>query len=375
MSRFSTHLKNNSQVGMVSIMTTVILMTVIGLIILGFAQVSRRTQRESLDRQLSTQAFYAAETGINDVMKLVRDASQAGTSIPAKTSCTDNGPDNFYSSLASQSVLDAQRDIKYTCVMIESAPSELRYDDVGNDSIVVPMVSGSPITSIKLTWRPVNRGAHDADASCPSNADPHQVDNLFTAVNGSNRWICDHGVMRFDLVPTAGELTMDGLMNSAMTTFAVPFGRSGGNPTGVSDIPYLPGSRNVNNSIGTSCNADQCSLTITGLSSTSYHMRIRSIYRKSNLTITAQSASGVTSFSGSQIAVDVTGKAQDVLRRIRVNIPVTTTASSADASGVPDYAIETTYDLCKKFSVMDTYFYRDSTGTGTSPSYTCSEPN
>ena len=64
---------------MVAILVTMNLMIVISLIVLGFAQISRRNQRQSLDRQLSTQAFYAAETAVNDAADLIKTAVQAGT--------------------------------------------------------------------------------------------------------------------------------------------------------------------------------------------------------------------------------------------------------------------------------------------------------
>lgn len=53
--------------GVVAIIVAVLLMTVLSLIVLATSQNSTREQRETIDRQLSDQAFYNAETGINDV--------------------------------------------------------------------------------------------------------------------------------------------------------------------------------------------------------------------------------------------------------------------------------------------------------------------
>jgi len=46
----TTSVDQSKQRGMVAIMITMILMIVISLIVLGFAQISRRNQRQSLDR-------------------------------------------------------------------------------------------------------------------------------------------------------------------------------------------------------------------------------------------------------------------------------------------------------------------------------------
>jgi len=67
----NTESLQRNQSGMVSIMVTMILMIVMSLIVVGFAQVSRRNQRVALDRQLSTQAFYAAESGVNDAREFL----------------------------------------------------------------------------------------------------------------------------------------------------------------------------------------------------------------------------------------------------------------------------------------------------------------
>ena len=63
--------------GLVSFMITIIMMLVITLIVIGFTQVSNRNRRESLDRQLSTQAFYAAESGVNEALKVLRTSPTA----------------------------------------------------------------------------------------------------------------------------------------------------------------------------------------------------------------------------------------------------------------------------------------------------------
>ncbi|HSX32249.1 MAG TPA: pilus assembly PilX N-terminal domain-containing protein, partial [Candidatus Saccharimonadales bacterium] len=97
--------------GMVAIMVTIILMIVISLIVLGFAQIARRNQRQSLDRQLSTQAFYAAETGVNDASKVIKAAIASGATVAAKPTCTDSGGGQYTTLLAPGSVLDAANDV------------------------------------------------------------------------------------------------------------------------------------------------------------------------------------------------------------------------------------------------------------------------
>jgi hypothetical protein len=335
----------SSEQGMISIMTTMVLMIVISLIVIGFAQVSRRTQRESLDRQQSTQAFYAAETGVNDVRELLKAAVANGTAIPDKDDCTGTGAGNFYGSL--DPVIDAAKGVKYSCLLVDPSPEQLKFSDVGSTSIVVPMTAstGESINTITLTWKSKVTG--NPLTGCPTGSD-----GVFSTTGS---WGCGYGVLRFDLVPTQGNVDAAGLLNTTMTSFAVPQSVGGTN-----SIPYVASSANTNNRTGIDCSPTECSLTITGLTQNSYYMRILSVYRDVSLSIGANGASGALELIGAQATVDATGRAQDVLRRIQVSVPLRATSQNE----LSDYAIQTTDSLCKRFAVMNGYFDNDSALSG-----------
>jgi Tfp pilus assembly protein PilX len=334
-----------SESGMISILTTMVLMIVISLIALGFAQVSRRNARESLDRQLSTQAFYAAESGVNDARNLIANAINAGTAVPDKTACDDNGAGAFYASL--NPVIDSARDVEYSCLLVDTAPTELRYSDVGSPSTIIPMTSatGSNFSTLDLSWQ--SKVASNPISGCPT--------SVISTFSNSASWTCGYGVLRVDLVPTSGgSLTADGLRNSTMTFFAEPFA-SGGSAS----IAYAAGAANTNNLVGARCTNSGCALTITGLSASSYYMRVTSIYKNVALQVTADdSSSNAIELQGAQAVIDATGKSGDVLRRIQVNVPLRSTSKNE----LSDYAIQSTDAICKRFAVMNGYF--DSSVTG-----------
>lgn len=328
---------------MVAIMVTLILMIVISLLVLGFAQISRRNQRQALDRQLSTQAFYAAETGVNDVAELIKSAAP-GTVIPPKTSC-DAGSDPFYSSL--NPIIGSPSDqVQYTCILVDPTPNSLEYRGIGAAGRVFPIVAESgSIGSIRLTWTPDpgDEGAPPPTQQCPTSA----TLNASTAFSNASSWGCGYGLLRFDLVPTAGSLSMNGLQDALMTTFAVPL-RSGGTPT----ITYAGGP--ANSRVGAACDNTTCRLTVNlSPAGTRYHMRVLALYKElPTLTIEAftdPNASGdLVSLREAQILVDSTGKAQDVLRRIQVRLPL-----NSSQNNMGDYAIQSTDAICKRFAVMD----------------------
>lgn len=349
-----------SEHGMIAIMTTMVLMVVISLIVLGFAQVSRRNQRESLDRQLSTQAFYAAETGVNDTRKVIQDAVTAGaTTIPEKTGCTETAG-GFYNL---SPVIDAARNVKYSCLLVDPSPTSLDYGNIGPTSTVIPIASksGAALNSLRFEWK-----AKDSETpGWPLAGCPASTNDVFSAAAG---WACGYGVLRLDIVPTNGSgLNIAGLQNSTMTTFVVPQGSGAAAicpAVGMRCIGYAGGASNTNNRVGVVCNATSCRLQVTGLTQNSYHVRVSSLYRYVSLNVCAADTSNACmEVTGSQVVIDSTGRAQDVLRRIQVRVPL----KSDSTNQLSDYAIQSADSICKRYSIMSGLLTRDSLGvSGTS---------
>ncbi len=341
MSTSSQRATDPKQAGMVAIMVTLILMIVISLIVIGFAQISRRNQRQALDRQLSTQAFYAAETGVNDVADLIKTATEAGTSVAAKPDCASNGG-GFYTTLAP--IIDAGNKVEYTCLLVNPTPSTLVYSSVGATSTVVPLTATSgTIASLTLTWQ-AKGGTATPATNCPA-----AKTNVFSPAAS---WNCGYGVLRLDLVPTTGSLTAAGLQSSTMTSFVVPI-RPGG-AGDASSFGYAAGS--ANSLRGVICSQTECQITITGLTQSQYYMRVSSQYKDVSLQIAASNGSGTaTTLQGAQAVIDATGKAQDVLRRIQVRVPL----DGSSSNRLSDYALQSTEAICKRFSVMDGFFLSD----------------
>ncbi len=329
---------NNNQ-GMVSLLTIMVLMVVISLIVIGFAQFSRRNQRTTMDRQLSTQAFYAAETGVNDTRKLFKDkiAAGNGVNIPDKSDCQGDGPGNYYSSLNYD--IDAAKGIKYSCLLVDAAPKQLSYSNVSTPSTTAPLISDSGnFTTISFEVQAKNN-------TTPMNNCQTQL-NL-TPVSG---WNCGYGVLRFDLMPTDGTLSFDTMKNNTMTVFGMALNAGTPAVTARSTIPFTPGPTNPYKLSRLDCNNTKCYVTVTGLTASSYYLRVSSIYKPVSIKITGTTVGGAAAkFRGAQAIIDSTGKSNDVLRRIQVSVPI----QSASQNELADYAIQTTDSICKQFAVMN----------------------
>lgn len=324
---------NRNQRGIASFMLTIVLMLVISLIVLGFSQIARRNQREALDDQLSTQAFYAAETGVNLVQHLLASGTHSD-----KTECV--------TAAAPVEYVNAQLNLptaSNSCLLVTNAPGSLVYDDIGPNNTVVPIkaqgsvVNGGPGVgsgTLTLTWKTKDISPGDvSNCSTYNNAD-----NFTRDLGGSS---CPYGVLHFDLVDitAAGVLTSANLQNQMITVFAPPtrnsqaiYKKQPGNPAGT------PG--NVQ------CTNDSCILSISDVNfDHNYYMRVTSTYKDVSMNSIAGKLNSGSSvkFLDAQVLVDSTGKAQDVLRRIQVRL-------NEVSSQAPAYAIESAGSICKQYT-------------------------
>src|SRR5260370_15103164 len=114
--------KRQAEAGIVSIMVTMITMIVISLIVLGFADIARNEQRNSLDDQLSTQAYYAAESGVNDARAVMEAMVAAGNPVLSKNICPDDPNYNL------TTIIDALHNVSYPFVIIDASRPTLSYN-------------------------------------------------------------------------------------------------------------------------------------------------------------------------------------------------------------------------------------------------------
>ncbi len=337
------------QIGMASIMVTIILMLVITLIVLGFAQVIRREQRQSLDQQLYTQAFYAAETGVNDAVKVIQEGYNRD-----KTKCGWNqSPDLTLNAAwtikANSNEVDAGAGVEYTCLLIDQSPPTLVYDNIDTNRSTVINVKPSPagsISHVTLSWHEKTGGT---DVSGCKALAPN---SNFPAIN---KWEelgpCKPGVLRVDLVPTGGSIDRASLTANAFTGFLYP--KTGPGTAGGTVLGYASGKGFGKQGVihAADCHANSgdrfCTVTIDGLAASEYTIRVKSIYSSSALTVSAKVAGVATDLIGAQAVIDSTGKANDVLRRIRVHVPLDRGSNAI----YPEFAIETMGTLCKRVRV------------------------
>jgi hypothetical protein len=307
------------EAGVASFLIVMIMMIVITLIVLGFSQVARRNAREALDRQLSSQAFYAAESGVNvttaaisNFMKTVSFAN-----LPNKTSCANAYDPNQPGGVGAP-IADLGNGTRYSCVLVNPNPSTLVYNPTRQGSVVVPILTTGSLglTTLKFTWQMQSGGSNP---TCPGASQ-----QTFPAASA---WPCDFGIVRMDMVASP-YATYTNLPAATVTTYLTPLGGHSGAIT----LPSFAGSTRAYVASASGCSGGTC------------------LYRDTpNFTISGTVAGGApASFSGAQAVVDTTGQAQDELRRIQVRVQLDATA---DPQTIPANGLGSNATICKRFPI------------------------
>jgi hypothetical protein len=338
------------EIGYAAFFITFVIMIVLGLFVLGYTQISRSEQRASIDRQLSDQAFYSAETGVNDAIKAL-NAGYLTTNPSGKTTCGPSAPFTSYSIATNDA---------YTCLLINPIVKALKYPNISTDqSTVVPLsiskADGTPQVpaSVTLSWQ--NQGSTGTPltnyAGCPTS--PTNPPIAYSGTYGApiptfwNSTTCSAPYLRVDVVNTN---TLDGsaaastnLENSNETIFFRPVA-GGGSTTTIAYAGSTAPAEVPVNCRATGAAPNYCTVNITGLTSGDY-LRVRSIYAGADLQVTANNN---LYLKGAQALIDSTGEATDVIRRIQVQVPLAPSVTTT-----PDFAIQSSDTICKHFYIVD----------------------
>jgi hypothetical protein len=333
---------HRNQAGLTSFLILTVVMAILTLILLSFARIVQREQRQTLDRQLHSQAFYAAESGVNDALDALRNTpTLANTDYT--TAC--NGAGSFIAAATLTNVIDPAGGISYSCLLVDNSPPELNVPTLGqNRSTVLPIraKSGAPIIRVEVWWQDA---AGETDiTNCPV------VGSFPPAWNTDG--LCDIGIIRVELVPfnNVGATTRDQLFANRRIAFLQPR-TSGFNPVFQNSAVYFMGDNQGRPFIG-NCTAigtlpRRCRFSISNVNFIQGYLRLRSVYRDTSVTVRGFTATGQTELIGAQVEIDATGKANDVLKRIKVAAPIPTAGDQS-----PEFALHTKKTQCKRFTLF-----------------------
>ena len=330
--------------GIVSILVTIIFMVVIGLIIMGFAESSRNQNRQTIDNQLSTGSYYAAQSGINEILTNLKD----GIFHDFQKSCC---PLSLCVAGAGALGFNSTDSSTITCYSYNRIPGNLVYGNVSTSqptiAHIVPVDSSgntySGVYNLTFTW-------NDNSGNLSSNCDP-SFSKTYTKDNYVNVKKCSPGVLRLDLSIDPSSCTgdmRDCLKNNAETIFLTPTKSLTPNTHTFDDNPspnpYILNGNKISNN--TNSAIIQCNTT----SSSCSYINMRAIYSSSIVKIGITDSNGnPLAFADGQAQIDVTAKTQNVVRRL-----VATASLTNNSSNVPGFAIQSTDSICKLLEIDNT---------------------
>lgn len=321
--------------GFASLVIALILIVVLSLVTIGFAQLARTEQQNALNKQLSNQAYYAAESGVNDAIQAIPAIESASPAV--------NPNQCLSSTLLPNSTLNSGADVSYTCVLANLNPLSLVKDPLTADSgwstvfsTVNPpgVVGGSGIlASLTVDWSSI-----DSKTALPAAG--------VTSLPPLASWNYP-GVVQFSITPVlSASLNRATLEADTYTAYLYP------SRSGSGSVLYTASGARAPIVSASNCSTGTCTVTISNLkqpTSTAgefYLIHMFDYYDSSNIAITKATDSNAKSleFTKSQAQIDSTGKALQAVRRIRVVVPLNSTLS------LPNNAIEA-QNVCKRFSV------------------------
>lgn len=313
-----------NQAGFVAIITATIVTVIVFVVVMAFTVIVRREETQARDRQLSTQALYAAESGVNYAIK---------SDLPSSpTNCS------------SVSNIDGANSISAPCILINDEPNELVFDEISTETPTVMYLTNS-VNDLTFAW-------HDPDGSAPFSSS-----TKFLRAGGSAGWGSRVGVLEVMIYPvdsvvnTTNGSVPNRLVEQAKAFYLYPNQVSSAGSVGT--VSYSDDGKVVYGNCHPGNTPRHCNVRITGIpnglagatGSRGYVIRLRAIYNPVSVQVTGRFLGSATALKGVQRVVDATGRATDVLRRIQVRLPV------RQSYNLPIYAVETADDLCKRLNV------------------------
>jgi len=361
--------KKLNEVGFAPIIVSMIIITVLGLMTVGFILLMDNNQTNTLNRQLNNDAYYAAESGINDAIQAINHGFDVSKPNCPPLSPYDSTPGSRY---LTNKYVQGSADY-YSCLLINPTPAYLQYSSVTSSQPTVTILSAinpttskpEPITTLKVSWQLTPQIAGGTHSFAPTSWYP-----LCSSVNGpclppKVKWVSSSGnpipgVIRIALTPLYGHHST--LPTNTSTTYtgffypvagvigsapnkAPPYGPS---TIGANSGELVSGNCYVPSSTGTGSNPDACNVNIpldgAHHGASNFLMELRSIYNPSTVMITAYNGTTKLLLRNAQIVIDSTGDSEGVLKRIQVTVP------GIDDSGFPAYDLGSSETICSDLS-------------------------
>lgn len=341
---------SSNQDGFAAMVIAMVILLVASLISLGFAYQMRQEQQTALGNQLSTQAYYAAESAINDAISFISSNPQYQVS---KTDCGDIANTQWSSASTTDFYYEYPEAIKsnisYTCLLVNFDVNHIYVNGVSpGQYVMIPLVStGNSINSLNISWSNSDGSILAMGNKCSSIS---QTNFKLPTNSASDPWDCPLSLVEASIVgkgilstSLSGAADMASSLYLFPATQASPTENVPGPSNGPQIYPALYNSTEGMASISLSLPPNDQGQKV--------YLKLTPFYgnTSTDFTVTAyDSNNNIVSTNSAQVSIDATGKAAYVLKRLSVRYP---TGIIESYNG---YAIQSSGPICKQFEIIPT---------------------
>ena len=337
----------HNQSGMASLVIISVLIVLLTLITVGFSRLMDRSVNNALNNQLSAAASYAAQSGVNDAVKYIKDQQVANPGTPVSSNTCNSTV--LTQALASQANISGDGNTKITCLLINPSPPDVNYSQINpHTSQVAKLTSSAPIDRLMVSWQSSDRNKNGFPPSLS-----------FDSITNWNYT----PVLRMALYAVPSDGNANNITSKTFFLFlqssSASFTTIAFNATSDGSIVKVNcGNKSQGSFVGTP-DLD-CNTIITQLASALspapkyFYARFTPVYNQADIKLKANdgSGSGVT-FQNVQTVIDVTSKSGNAVKRLQERIDTDTSGSTYNTSTAqiaPEDALRSAASLCKRLT-------------------------
>lgn len=379
--------------GFVSLFSTIFFMLLITVVTIGFIQIMAVEQQQSLNNDLSASALASAQSGIEDGKRAIlkyysltnpsdKATYYAQMTFPNAQNCNSISGSQVGADLGIDSagnvVNNAQINQSYTCLTVNlNSPDYISQSPAGKSQLIPLKAVGGSFQRIKVSWHllSANVGA-DGDGlpgSPPGTAPFYATGPLLfpqTHPDPDDPSWSNFGYpayLRAQLYgyPNSGGWDRAHLNERSRSVLLVPqqsgqydqdtpinFGTADPNPGGFGTAQILPSGVSCDATPNSHLGAYACTALLelpTGAqyasTANTYFLRLTPIYGQTHFRVALVNNGNEVQFDQVQPIIDVTGRANDIYRRLQARVQVN------QATNFPEFATESADSICKNLRV------------------------
>ncbi len=411
---FINKMKKLNEKGLASFIVVGIMVILLALISVAFSKLMDRAHNNALNNQLSSAATYAAQSAMRDVGKYLTTQQAQGKSVNNST-CKPQA-NTYLGQVYTAGKLSGNNDTaKYTCLLVNSTPDDLTYQDVpaGNSQVIKidPTDANKPIERILFSWGSANGANRKMPPSqlplnlldqttwnqkqyepmlratiYPVNAAGdllksetyffYPLDNKACIINYDYIWPED-GTLNAAFTSTAcgSGLTFPGTQTNPMPALCEPFGTRT-----IKSADQDPLDQDANAGFAGTVAYD-CMVVIKRINTYApgakyIYLRLTPIYSAADVQVKANyddpdRDKRVVSFQNTQAVIDVTAKDGPAVKRLQSRVNLQNVRNSSNTNplaidptndDIPEMGVQSATAICKRLKVTGTSIFQEQSG-------------